>query len=95
LERETAKEYAAWAERQRREAEARRAALEKQRELEAQSTAPEPEPSLLAAPVPQAEPAPISEPAVAPKQARSHRERWERKCYSVFSGSTRLERRCE
>ncbi|HET7409351.1 MAG TPA: caspase family protein [Paracoccaceae bacterium] len=108
LERSTESEYAAWADRQRREAEARRAAAERARaaghEPEAMTVRAAPvgsAPSVFAEPAPP----PIAPPpqvgqwptptAEAAEEPRSHRERWEQDCYFVFAGRPQLERRCE
>jgi uncharacterized caspase-like protein/peptidoglycan hydrolase-like protein with peptidoglycan-binding domain len=107
LERGTEAEYAAWAERQRREAEAHRAAAERaqtaRRETETTAVRAAPAPStqpvlaapVLAAPVPPVQPAPApTATAGANDDNRSHRERYEQDCYFVFTGKPQLERRC-
>ena len=106
LERGTEAEYAAWAERQRREAEARRAAAERtqtaRRETETTAVRAAPAPStqpVLAAPALEAtqpvRPSPAPTATAEPNDDdRSHRERYEQDCYFVFTGTPQLERRC-
>ena len=108
LERSTEAEYGAWAERQRREAEASRAAAERARAARRDTgttairAAPAPSVPVLAEPAPAvAAPAPqvqAAQPATTEAKrddGRSHRERWEQDCYFVFTGKMQLERRCE
>lgn len=108
LERSTESEYAAWTERQRREAEARQAAERARaarRQTESQSTAVRAAQPVAPAPVfqppvvqhvPQTAPSPPAPAAVeAPKSSESVRERYEQDCYFVFVGKPQLERRCK